>query len=359
MKKMSLRKLVGSSSWLFILMVGCFMIGVLAFAPPARSAAADKLVFTSLPPGTKWYTDMVSLSQIVNRYSDLVTIVQPVPAPPAMTGLVQAGQAHLGMDPSDSFYYTVNGLGGNPGFDEGYNYYKGKPLKNLRILVGADTQYYALFTTSAAGIKTIPDLKGKKVAGYFPGWAVSNYTNAMLLAYGLDPKKDVQMVKFGRTTQAVEALIAGKVDAVCTSLAGAKIVELEAKAGIVVLPFDPSKIDFLKKIAPTVGIGSPPPYTPGMPKDKSLTVSTNRNYLYVNKNLDEKAAYTLAKTILEHAAELARVADYFQEYNVQSAVVNDFIAPYHPGAVKYFKEKGVWTDAHEMHQKDLLKQFEN
>ena len=79
--------------------------------------------------------------------------------------------------------------------------------------------------------------------------------------------------------------------------------------------------------------------------------------VYANTGLADDSAYTIVTTLLDHAEEVQSIAGATRNFSHQSAlppvdVVGE--VPYHPGAVKAFRELGLWTEEHENMQQTLL-----
>lgn len=84
--------------------------------------------------------------------------------------------------------------------------------------------------------------------------------------------------------------------------------------------------------------------------DGPIDVVSSFNTLITNPQLDEDVAYTIVKTLLEYQKEYQEtVIDYTLD---MAAFVPDI--PFHPGAIRAFKEAGLWTDAMEKRQQELI-----
>lgn len=72
--------------------------------------------------------------------------------------------------------------------------------------------------------------------------------------------------------------------------------------------------------------------------------------------MSELVAYTVTKVATEHAKELVEAGSQFRGFGRNRAVPPDFFVPFHPGAIKYFKEIGIWSDEMEAKNQKLLKE---
>ena len=74
--------------------------------------------------------------------------------------------------------------------------------------------------------------------------------------------------------------------------------------------------------------------------DKDVSVAAATNLLVVHERMDEKLAYQITKLVLDHTSDLAAVHKAASEITLKSAAIGSPV-PFHPGALRYFKEKGV------------------
>jgi TRAP transporter TAXI family solute receptor len=181
-----------------------------------------------------------------------------------------------------------------------------------------------------------------------------------LRAVGIDPKKDIKHIAFGKPEITRRALKEKKVDAILTSLGGAALQEVKATVGIKALPFSQKIYDALrpemKKMVMMVDL--PAGYVIGVEKDQPVFAWPK--FVACRADFDEQSAYTIVKTFMEHGRELAKVSGTFRETAIKKFALPDpasIVVPLHPGAVKYFKEAGLWSAAYEARQQELLNEL--
>ncbi len=230
------------------------------------------------------------------------------------------------------------------------------PTPEARILLSSRVMWYTWQTRPDTGIKTIQDMRGRKVS--IPAAPTENTVigEDSLRAAGIDPEKDVTRIPVKSTVAACKALIQKKTDAVITSLGGAKMEEIKATTGLVVLPFPKEVYDKLDPLTREMGFlvkELPAGYLGAL--DKPMLVCGRPEVVLARTDMKDDTAYLIVKTILEHARELDGVGPDFKVYgHPEDAVTEFFVAPYHPGAIRYLKEKGIWKPAHDAMQKELL-----
>ncbi len=334
---------------LTIILIGSLILG--GCAPAGTSAG--KLVIPALPPGSSWYSMMLVLSQVINKNTDLTAIVEPLTNPLVFADLMMEGNAHLMMLQADLQRYTFTGKKGKLApaiWPETRPAYPG-----MRLLMGGNNGYYGVVTGEFTGIKNLQQLRGKKFAMLYPTLSAQQYAEAMLKHLGIDPTKDLTALEYPFPTGALVDLSMKKIDAVITTLGGSKVVEADAKVGIIWLPIDQETVDYLHNIDSDIESAVAGTYIPGV-KQPTQVIKLLNSFL-CDKSLDEKVAYQIVKAICEHAKEAAGATWEVTEWTKERAIVTNAFVPYHPGAIKYFKEQGMWTSELDALQTRLLSEL--
>ena len=190
----------------------------------------------------------------------------------------------------------------------------------------------------SSGIKSIADLKGKKVALGAPGSPSKFGAIAAMEAYGVKPGdyKDVYLTY----TEMVEALQDGTIDCswVVAPIPTSSMLNLSSSSKVRFLPIEDDKFAYIKKHYPYYSKTVIPANTYSG-QNKPVPALGCMVMLMTNADVPEKTVYLMAKTIMEHTEELGQVHKAGYEWNLESATEGIAI-PYHPGAEKYLKEKG-------------------
>jgi uncharacterized protein len=245
--------------------------------------------------------------------------------------LVGAGKADLAFTLADTAADGFNGVG---------KFKEKTPVRAIAVLYANKSQWV---TMEGTGVEKMQDLKGKRIGTGAPGSGTETIALRMLEAYGIDPEKDVRREKLS-VAECVNALKDRKIDAFFWSggVPTAAVTDLGATPGVKIKLLDHADAipAMVKKYGPLYVKGTIPAKAyPGQAKDAQ--VADVWNLLIVNEKLDEKLVYNLVKALFEHKADLAAVhseaknLDLANQYGVGSPV------PFHPGAVKYFAEKGL------------------
>ena len=220
--------------------------------------------------------------------------------------------------------------------------------------------YLGMLTTNKhKDINSVSDVKGKRVA-WMPLRSSQILHEAFLAFAGLT-KEDVTPVPVNGYIGQFMALMAGKVDVVLTSNpVTSKLFELEASPeGIKWLPFPLSDKEGwarLRKIAPwgapaTVTIGA------GISKEKPLEAYDHFYGFAVYERTSPELVYLVTKTIAENLEELQKVTQAWRVYTLEKALdTKMYPHAYHRGSIKYFRERGLWTDEHEKRNQSIIAQ---
>lgn len=224
----------------------------------------------------------------------------------------------------------------------------------LRTLVVGRPRFWGFYTSKKTGITTFADVKGKRVP-YFPGSSTRNDTmEGVFKAHGFT-WDDVKKVSFDDTGAAQQALIDGLVDVAFTGFPAPKMVELEATQGCVVIGFDqtPEMEKRFHELLPHDLVIAAKGEFVGVLDNILLPASVDYTMAY--DFLDEDYAYTLTKAVYESIPDIAKTTA--GEGLTQKGTTNvPAQAPFHPGAIKFFKEVGLWGAAQEAWQQKALQE---
>jgi TRAP transporter TAXI family solute receptor len=213
-----------------------------------------------------------------------------------------------------------------------------------RTLAVLYSNYTQVVTIAGRGIARLGDLEGKVVSTGSPGSGTEVIALRMLRAAGLDPDRDVR--RQGLSVNAsVDAIKDGKLDAFFWSggLPTGSVLDLASTMGVtaVLVPND--------EVLPALRVAHGPLYSrlvvpaaayPGLPAD--VPVVGVANVLVVSAAMSEQLAYDLTRVLFEKHDDLAAIHPEAARLTLASAV-QESPAPFHPGAIRFYKERGVWT----------------
>ncbi len=212
----------------------------------------------------------------------------------------------------------------------------------VRTLVAVYSNYMHIVALDGTGIRSVADLKGKRVSIGAPGSGTEVKGLRVLEAYGLTPKDLRSQDRLG-VGESAGAMKDRKLDAFIWDggLPTAAILDLAATPGIKshLIPHGDAVPKMVAKYGPLYFAGVIPKGTYGG-MDADVAVAAVTNLLVAHERLEESLAYQITKVLLENTPELVAVHKAAQELTPKSAAVGSPV-PFHPGALRYFKEKGI------------------
>lgn len=245
--------------------------------------------------------------------------------------LIASGQSEIGFSMADAALDALNGV----------DKFKSKvPLRTLLVLY-PNRMHVA--TIEGTGITTMADLKGKRVSTGSPGSATEVMAFRVIEAAGLDKDKDMKRERLS-VAESVNAIKDRKIDAFfwVGGIPTAAVTDLAASPGVKMKLVDHA--DLAEKMNAKYGKlyagGSIPASAyPG------LTVPNQNadvwNILVTGDKMTDEEAYLIVKTLVEKKADLVAVHKEAEAFSLDNQVQARSPIPFHPGALRFFKEKGV------------------
>jgi uncharacterized protein len=247
--------------------------------------------------------------------------------------LIQLGKADIAFVLTDTLDDAIHGRGP----------FAKMPVK-ARTLAVLYPNYTQVATVEGKGINRLTDLRGRVVSTGSPGSGTEVIAFRVLRAAGIDPDKDIR--RQGLTVNAsVDALKDGKIDAFFWSggLPTASLLDLASTIGITAKLL--SNDEVLPKLQEQFTPGLyfrlviPKGTYPGVNYDSgSVGVA---NALVVKDTMSDELAYELTKVLFDRQPDLAAIHPEAKKLNVDTAV-HGSPAPFHPGAIRYYEERGAW-----------------
>jgi len=312
------------TSWLAAGLVGCAISG---------AAVAQNISIATGGTGGVYYPLGGGIAAALSKY------VPGMQATAEVTGgsvanlqLIGSGKPYIGLSMADAAQDALKGEG---------KFKSGKlPLRTLMILY---PNRMHVVTVEGSGISKIGDLKGKRVSTGSPGSATEVMAFRVIEAAGLDKDKDMTRERLG-VAESVNAIKDRKIDAFfwVGGLPTAGVTDLANTPGLTIKMVDHA--DLVPKMNATYGNLYVEDVIPkatykGMQADNHQ--ATVMNILVANENMDEKTAYNIVKTIFEKRDDLIAVHKEAANFKLENQKAGASPLPFHPGAVKYFTEKGV------------------
>jgi uncharacterized protein len=301
----------------------------LGLALVAGAAHAQTIRFMTGPQGGSWYPLGGAIQSIVEKAVPGSSVqVSPGAGISNVRG-IQDGKAELGFGNGVS---TVDGVAGREPF---------KSKQDNVCHVGTlYFQYFHFVALVDSGVKTPGDLKGKAITTQQRGNTGEQMTREVLKVYGLDYKA-MSKVNHGSYNDSVDQLKDGHAQAfgLITTVPASSVMDLAAAREIRVLEVPDDKLKALQEInrgydKRIIKAGSYPK------QDKDIQTIGTWTHLIASCKLPEDQVYRITKALAENIPTLGAVVAAVKEISVKDMAI-DIGVPYHPGALKYYKEAKV------------------
>ncbi|ETR78342.1 C4-dicarboxylate ABC transporter [Afipia sp. P52-10] len=304
------------------------LASAVALAAPAAHAQQFINVLTGGTSGV-YYPLGVALGKIYgDKISGVKTQVQATKASVENLVLLEQGRGEIAFTLGDSLKAAWDG-------DEEAGF-KNK-LGKLRTIAAIYPNYIQLVATKDSGINTLTDLKGKSLSVGAPKSGTELNTRAILKAAGMS-YSDIGKVEYLPFAESVDLMKNRQLGATLQSagLGVASLRDLSNAMEVTVVSVPKAIVD---KIGPPfVSVKIPANTYKG--QDKDVETAAVVNYLVTHSGVSDETAYQMTKLLFESLPELANAHVAGKDIKLETAASGSPV-PLHPGAVRYYKEKGI------------------
>ena len=318
-----------------------FVLGLTLFASVSANAQElpRSVTVASNPPGTVFYALASGLAKVASEGAPFQMVVQPYSGTSTFIPLLNTGEIDFGVNNAVDMALSYQGperlkIGGRNPFLH---------TPNVRVLMRGSVLLTALLVRKDSPIKTIQDIRGKRLTGEYPA-QLANWYNLFGFLSGAGMRwEDVKIVPVPAVNEGVDALVQGRADVSLSAVDAAKVKEADAAVGVRHISLDCS-VEGEKRLREAV-----PGYYPHWLKRGQATaivedtcVNAYDIYLTGHKAAAERLVNTVVKNIWDNVDKLPPLHPGFKEWTRQRAVSPDVTIPYHPAAIQFYKERGVW-----------------
>lgn len=317
-------------------LTGFLLLALIVVGCKSGSESKSKQPFNLATAGTggTYYVIGGAMADIMRRFDGTKATPLTTNGSIENNRLIAEKRVAIGFTTPDLAYYAYNGL----------EMFKGKPLNNLRYLCGGHMGAMQVVVPKNSPVKRIADLKGKKVAVGAQGSAVYTLSLDVLAVEGLT-EKDITPAYLSMS-EMTEALQDGTVDAAIYSagVPTSSITNLFSIKEMRIIPYTEAQVTaYLNKSGPDKRALLIPYTVPAKTysgQTEPVPCMAFRACLVAHKDVPEETVYSFLKTVEGHVEDLKKVhpsgAEYTLEHLKQGATI-----PLHPGAEKFYAEKGV------------------
>jgi hypothetical protein len=312
--------------WLAGLVV---VLGMAVSAPQAM--AKQDILFGGASITGVYYQVALQLSNMMNKHAaDKYNYIgRPTGGSVFNINAIDRGAFDFAVAQSDRNWQGFNGAAD----------WEGKPVTGLRSVFSMHPETVLLVTRKDAGIKTVMDMKGKRINIGNPGSGQRGNAEDVLRIYGLDFNKDFSAEAL-QQAEASRALVDQKVDAFFFTVGNpsAAVEEPAQSVDLDIVPINSDGIkDFVAKHPYYIMTTIPAGTYKGV--DKGVETYAVTATVISSESVSEEVVYDMVKTVFENLDELKASHAAFRNLNPKE-MLQGLSAPLHPGAIKYYKEKG-------------------
>jgi uncharacterized protein len=303
------------------------------------------------PAGTVFYALGGGMASVISGAAPFQAVIQPYTGTSTFLPLLDSGEIDFGIINAVEMNLAYQGAarfkvaGRNP-----------LPhVPNTRLIMRGSPLQVSLVVKKDSTIKTIHDVKGKRVTGEYPANIAIWFHVFTGLASGGLTWNDVKVVPVPAVNDGVDAMVQGRADVSNHAIGAAKIKEADASVGVrfVSLDCSPQGEERIKKAVPgyyaaTVKSGS----STGIIGD--TCVLSYDIYFVGHKALSGQTVQATLKALWDNIDKLPPLHAQFKDWTRERAASADVTIPYHPAAIEFYKEKNLWSAKMDEAQKRLL-----
>jgi uncharacterized protein len=330
------------------IVLGLALAAVL-LAPCAAAAQAAVSIGTN-PPGSVFYAVGSGLTKVVGDAGRVRMAVQPYAGSSTFIPLLNSGELEFGVSNAVDMALTYRGpkftIGGRNPFPH---------APNIRLVMRGSPFLVALLVRKDSPIKTVYDIKGKRMTGEYPAHLAVWYNMFGHLSTAGYTWNDVKVVPVPAVNEGVDALVQGRADVSEFSLNGAKVKEADSAVGVRHIGNDCSPAGE-KRLREAV-----PGYYPRWIKAGTATavhedicVVAYDLHISTGKGVPDAVVEATLRSVWDNVDKLAPIHPVFKEFTRDRLVDPDTTIPYHPAAIRFYKEHGAWKPEMDQVQQRLL-----
>jgi TRAP transporter TAXI family solute receptor len=308
----------------------CMLLAGLALS---LGAAAQNISIATGGTGGVYYPMGGGMAAVLSKY------VPGLQATAEVTGgsvdnlkLIGSGKPYVGFAMTDA---AQDAYRGEDKFKSGK-----VPLKTLMILY---PNRMHVVSVEGRGVAKLADLKGKRVSTGSPGSATEVMAFRIIEAAGLDKDRDMKRERLG-VAESVNAIKDGKIDAFfwVGGLPTAGVTDLANTPGNKLVMVDHAEVvPAMNKKYGNLYVEDLIPKSTYRGMESDNHQATVMNILVAHESMDDKTAYNIVKTLFEKRDDLIAVHKEAINFKLENQKTKATPIPFHPGALKYFAEKGV------------------
>lgn len=317
----------------------------LALGLSTTAALANDIVIGANQPGSNFYVIGAALSDVISANSSYTGRLVTSTGAGAWLPMMTTNEVDLG---TMSHYESWLALKGNPPFTQKFD---------IGLIASGSGLNVGLYVLADSDIKTLADVKGKRIgSGYAGSPAIDVFKRGELANAGYsyaDLDAQPRSTLYGGQREDVTER---RLDVFYASVGSGIVGELDSTLGVRFLGLDPSDeaVARMRDIYPAV-VSLVKAGPPGIKEDIHMTFLPS--YIVGYGDMPEAAVHATLAALVDLNEQFRAANPALGGWTPDRFVTTDAIVPYHPHAVSFYKARGMWSDEMEARQQELLAEF--
>lgn len=312
-------------------------VGMLTASVGTAEAKLKRITVGTNPQGSVYFLLGSGFAKLFQEQMGVRANAQPHAGSSVYLPLMEAGEMTLGINSSLDSGMAWGGVAP----------YK-KATKNVRSIARVWILPYAYMVKENSGIKTLADLKGKRVVVNFKTNVSLGQANRTILSSAGLTEADITPVDSGGVVASIGMVVQGRVDAapIATGMPAMRKAHATVPGGLRIIPIGPKGTDEF------LGKGMAGLYTVKEKNSKrkpfvrdNITIAAFDSYLNAGTQVSDEDAYQMAKAAYDNWKQMQKDYPPLRGTKQNAIAPSNNPIPYHPGAAKYYKEVGIYSDA--------------
>lgn len=314
-----------------------------ALSAPAN-AELKRITIGTNAAGTLYNQIGTVVSTLIQKQTGIPTTTRPFAGTSVYLPQLHRGEIEFGLNSALDASIAYMGQ------DE----YK-QPLTKVRGAMMIARAYYGFYAKASSGLTSVADLKGKPTVMSYRAIASFDKVNSAVIATAGLTEKDVQPVVVSGIPDTVRAIVENRVAAGATIIGIPALREADAavSGGLQVLTLGPDEKAIEKLAGFDAATIKPGPAFVGV--KAPMKVARFSVFLNTGAHMSADDVYKVVKTVHQNWETMRKEVPALRAIPAGELAPVNFSHPYHEGAVRYFKEAGLWTPAHQARQDAVLK----
>ncbi len=298
-----------------------------------HSALAQTYGIATMQPGTLNHTTGSAIAKVLKEKAGLNVLVQPTAGEITLIPMVGSAEADLGIANIAEVVNATRGLGG------------AAKQPDLRLIGSVHPLRVAYFVRKDSDMKTIADLKGKRVTVGYSAMRTIDVLIGAIFASGGFTHGDVKPVLVPNVIRGADDFLSGSADTFMFAFGGSKVREVDATVGgIRPLEISAAGMDAARKIFEYGYLSDVDPGPAFIGVQQKMKVYTYDNMLFTNAKVKDDIVYKIIETMEANKGDLVAVQPALRDFSA-GGLFKTYDIPYHNGALKYFKDHNLEAKA--------------